>query len=295
MLTDTCPPGHGGGTHLRVDAHHHLWDLAVRDQPWTQGLPALRRNFAIEDLVPLLDQHGIDGTVLVQTVSVAEETPEFLTIAEDEPRVLGVVGWTDLTAPDVAGAIAALRQQPGGEWLVGLRHQVQDETDPHWLLRRDVQRGLAAVAQADLVYDLVVTHDQLSAVVELVSLMPGLGFVLDHAGKPPIASGKLEPWRTRLTQLATHRNVACKLSGLVTEAGEDWTEQQLLRYAEVVLDAFGPDRVMFGSDWPVLLLRTDYGRIVRLVESLVAALSPVEREAVFGGTAQRWYGLHARE
>ncbi|MBL7261118.1 amidohydrolase family protein [Paractinoplanes lichenicola] len=267
---------------MRIDAHHHVWDLAVRDQPWTAGLPRLRRTFTYGDLTADLDRHGIDGTILVQTVTVAAETPEMLALARATPRIVGVVGWTDLTAPDVAERI------PRDSRLVGLRHQVQSEPDPGWLLRPDVQRGLAAVAAANLSYDLVVTADQLPAVAAAVERLPQVRFVLDHAGKPPIAAGRLDPWRAHLAAIAKHPNVACKLSGLVTEAGPDL--DTVSPYAAQVLDTFGPARVMFGSDWPVLLLRTDYDTVIGQAEQATAGLSTTERADVFGGTAARWYG-----
>ncbi|MBU2670323.1 amidohydrolase family protein [Actinoplanes bogorensis] len=279
---------------MRVDAHHHVWDLAVRDQPWTAGLPALRRTFTFDDLVPALDRNAIDGTILVQTMTVPVatsanddgETSEMLALARTRPRILGVVGWADLTTvtPD---------SFPRDPLLVGIRHQVQSEPDPRWLLRPDVQRGLAAVAEAGLVYDLVVTAGQLPVVAETVARLPRLRFVLDHAGKPPIASGRLDPWRAHLTAIARHPNVACKLSGLVTEAGPGL--ETIFPYARHVLDTFGPDRVMFGSDWPVLRLRTDYDGVVTLAGRWTAGLTAPERAAVFGGTAVRWYRLKQRE
>ncbi len=276
---------------VRIDAHHHVWDLAVRDQEWTVGLPALRRSFDLDDLGPELVAHDIAGTVLVQTVTVAEETPELLALAADDDRVRGVVGWVDLTAPDVADALARLRDLPGGDRLVGVRHQVQHEPDPDWLLRPDVRRGLAAVAGAGLVYELLVTHDQLASAVRAVDTVPDLRWVLDHAGKPAIAAGLLDPWRAHVAALAEHEAVACKLSGLVTEAGEDWSADQLAPYAAHVVESFGAGRVMFGSDWPVCLLRTSYDGVVALTEDAVAGLSADERLDVWGGTARRWYGI----
>lgn len=170
-----------------VDAHHHVWDLSVRDQEWITGeeLAPIRRNFTLADLEPEARAAGVGATVLVQTVTVAEETPEFLALAHGSDLVAGVVGWTDLTAPDVAGALAALRELPGGDLLTGIRHQVQGESDPRWLLRPDVLRGLAAVADAGLAYDLIVRPHQLPAATAAAALLPGLTFVLDHAGKPP--------------------------------------------------------------------------------------------------------------
>lgn len=278
----------------RIDAHHHVWDLAVRDQPWTADLPILRRTFTVEDLRPALEKAGIGGTILVQTITVAEETPEFLALAEANDEVRGVVGWVDLTAPSVADDIARLTELPGGDRLVGIRHQVQNEPDPGWLLRADVQRGLAAVASAGLVYELLVTHEQLPTAVAAVERGPDLTWVLDHGGKPPIASRGLDPWRTNITRLAAHESVACKLSGLVTEASETWRPVDLAPYADHLLAAFQPERLMFGSDWPVCLLRADYDGIVDLAEQLVADLTDDEQAEVWGGTATRWYGLSVR-
>jgi L-fuconolactonase len=279
---------------VRIDAHHHVWDLTVRPQPWTDELPALRRSFSLDDLRPALRRNGIDGTVLVQTVTVAEETPEFLGLAADAPEVLGVVGWVDLTAPDVADRLAALRAARGGEHLVGVRHLVQSEPDPDWLLRADVLAGLRRVAEAGLAYDLLVTRHQLEAAVAVTARLPRLRFVLDHAGKPGIAGRELEPWREQLGRLAQRPNVAVKLSGLVTEAAPDWTVGELRPYADHVLDSFGPQRVMAGSDWPVCLLRTGYDEVDATTDQLLEHLSDDERDDVLGGVARRWYGLVPR-
>jgi L-fuconolactonase len=277
---------------LRVDAHHHVWDLTVRDQPWTTELPPLRRSFGFAELRPHLQTHDVDGTVLVQTITVAEETPELLDLATREPMVLGVVGWVHLAAPGVADRLAELRAAPGGQRLVGIRHQVQEEPDPRWLCRPDVRRGLAAVADAGLAYDLLITPPQFDAAIETVAALPELRFVLDHAGKPRIRDRELEPWRDLIGQLARHANVTCKLSGLVTEADwEQWTPATLEPYWRVVLDAFGPSRILFGSDWPVALLASSYQRWVETVTEWVAPLSESERKAIWGGTASRVYSL----
>jgi L-fuconolactonase len=277
-----------------VDAHHHVWDLSVRDQPWITGeaLAPLRRTFRLEDLEPAARTAGVIGTVLVQTVTVPEETPEFLALADGSDLIAGVVGWTDLTAPDVDDALAALRELPGGDRLVGIRHQVQGEPDPRWLLRPDVRRGLAAVAAAGLVYDLVILPHQLPAAVEAAEMLPGLTFVLDHGGKPPIADGELHPWAHDLRALGALPNTACKLSGLVTEADwKAWTVEDLRPYADVVLEAFGPGRTMFGSDWPVCRLAASYADVVDAAADLTDGLSPAERAAVFADTATRIYDL----
>ena len=265
-----------------------MWNLEVRDQPWIDGpaLAPLRRSFAVDDLVEAAP--GIDATVLVQTVTVPEETPELLALAAEHELIAGVVGWVDLTAPDVAEALAALPS----EWLVGIRHQVQGEPDPHWLCREDVRRGLRAVADAGLVYDLLTLPPQLPAAIETVRALDDVVFVVDHLSKPPIASGALEPWASDIRELARHENVACKLSGMVTEADwSTWTVDDLRPYADTVLEAFGPDRVMFGSDWPVCTLAASYAEVVEAAEALV----PVEQHAaVFGETCRRTYTLDGR-
>ncbi|MFF1723700.1 amidohydrolase family protein [Streptomyces sviceus] len=277
-----------------IDAHHHVWDLSVRDQNWISGpeLAPLRRDFTLADLEPEARTAQVTATVLVQTITVPQETPEFLQLAAHSDLVAGVVGWTDLTAPDVADNLAWLRAGPGGEYLVGIRHQVQAEPDPRWLVRPDVLRGLTAVAEAGLVYDLVVKPHQLKAATEAAARLPHLTFVLNHLGKPPIASGALAPWAEETRRFAALPNTRCKLSGLVTEADwGSWTTQDLKPYADTVLDAFGPDRLMFGSDWPVCRLAADYAQVIAAARELTARLTPGERHQVFTGTAARTYGL----
>ena len=277
-----------------VDAHHHVWDLSVRDQDWITGpgLAPLRRNFAIEDLAPQARAAGVSRTVLVQTITVAEETPEFLTLAEQSDLIGGVVGWTDLTRPDVSDELARLRELPEGRHLKGIRHQVQGEPDPEWLLREDVRRGLTAVAEAGLVYDLVVLPQQLPACARAAQRHPELTFVLDHLGKPPVAAGQSEPWATDVRALAALPNTVCKLSGMVTEADpKNWTTSDLAPYADTVLEAFGPGRLMFGSDWPVCTLVASYAEVADIAGQLAEKLSESEREEIFAGTATRVYDL----
>ncbi|TCO24525.1 L-fuconolactonase [Kribbella steppae] len=277
----------------RVDAHHHIWDLTVREQSWMVGpeLDPIRRNFSIGDLAPQAAAADITATVLVQTVGLVDETVEFLEVAASNDLVAGVVGWVDLTAPDVADALAGLLARPDGTYLKGIRHQVHDEPDVNWLLRPDVQRGLAAVADAGLVYDLLTKSPHLPAAIETARSLPDLTFVVDHISKPVIGD-PLDPWATDLRQLAALPNVTCKLSGMVTEASwTDWKPSDLQPYADVVLDAFGPDRVMFGSDWPVCLLAATYPDVVQTAETLTATLTPTDREAVFANTATRTYNL----
>jgi L-fuconolactonase len=278
---------------LTVDAHHHFWDPTRADYPWmTDELAAIRRPFGPEDLAPVLERAGIDRTVLVQTRSSLDETREFLATAAANAFVAGVVGWVDLTDPAIVDVIAALREGSGGSRLVGIRHQVHDEPDPLWLLRPDVDRGIAAVGAAGLVYDLLVRPRELPAALETVRGHPEVTFVVDHLAKPSIRSGEIEPWFGRLRPFGGFANVACKVSGLVTEA--DWQRWQLddLRpYIDGAIDIFGPDRLMFGSDWPVCLLAATYAGVVEAARSATARLSPDERDQLFGETARRVYGL----
>ncbi|WP_405720203.1 amidohydrolase family protein [Streptomyces sp. NBC_01537] len=280
-----------------VDAHHHVWDLSVRGQDWITGerMAPLARSFTLDDLAPEAQAAGVTATVVVQTVTVPEETPELLALAGKGELVAGVVGWTDLTAPGVADELARLRELPGGERLVGIRHQVQGEPDPLWLLRPDVLRGLSAVADAGLVYDLVVLPHQLPAAYRAAARLPELAFVLDHLGKPPIAAMKPRPWADDVRVLATLPNAYCKLSGMVTEADwHSWQPAGLAPYADAVLDAFGPDRLMFGSDWPVCRLAASYAEVVDTARVLTSGLTPAEQREVFSGTATRVYGLPER-
>lgn len=275
-----------------IDAHHHVWDLAVRDQPWLSGagMAAIRRTFTLDDLRPAARAAGVDATVLVQTVTVPDETPEMLALADADPLVAGVVGWTDLTSPAAADELAKLAGGPGGSRLAGIRHQVQEEPDPDWLRRSDVIRGLRAVAAAGMAYDLVILPHQLPAATYAAAAVPGLTLVLDHAGKPDIG-GDVAAWTADVREFAALPNTMCKLSGLVAEAPDGAEPQAFAEVAGIVLDAFGAGRVMFGSDWPVCLLDSDYASVMALARSLTAGLSAAERAAVFGATAARAYRL----
>jgi len=275
-----------------VDAHHHLWDLTVRDQAWTADLPALRRSFLLSDLEPLAAAAGVSATVLVQTIHAVDETPEMLALAETSDLVAGVVGWTDVTVPNFGERLSELLSGTGGRRLVGIRHQVQELPDGGWLTEADTLRGLRQLASAGLAFDLIVRADQLPDCVAAARAVPDLRFVLDHLGKPRIAAGEREPWASDIRALAELPNVTCKLSGMVTEADvERWTVADLRPYSDLVLAAFGPDRVMFGSDWPVSTLGAGYPQVVETTMQLTSELSEAEREAVFGGTATRVYGL----
>jgi L-fuconolactonase len=278
-----------------VDAHHHFWDPATADYPWlTDELAVIRRRFTPADVAPELAAAGVAATVLVQTRSSQGETAEFLALAAATPFIRGVVGWVDLTAPAVPDAIAALRAGPGGERLAGIRHQVHDEPDPAWLLREDVIRGLRAVAAAGLAYDLLLRPRELPAALALARRLPDVRFVIDHLAKPSIASGAaaIEPWRALIAPFAELEHVACKVSGLVTEADwSSWSPADLQPFVDVALDTFGPRRLMFGSDWPVCLLAATYGQVVDATRATLNGLTATERAAVMGDTATRIYGL----
>jgi L-fuconolactonase len=277
-----------------IDAHHHVWDLGVRDQPWIVGdaMAPLRRDFAFDDLAVEAGAAGIDATVVVMTVAETAETEELLDLAATTPRIAGVVGYVDLEADGVAGELDRLGATPSGRWLVGVRSLVQDEPDRDWLQRPAVLRGLRAVADRGLVFDLLVRTDQLPAAIAVVDALEHGRFVLDHLAKPNIAGGAWEPWATELSTLARRPNVAAKLSGLVTEASwSSWTVTDLQPYAHHALAAFGPRRLLFGSDWPVCTLAATYADVVSTTTRLLDGLTEPERCRVMGGNARDWYRL----
>ncbi|MFK4491117.1 amidohydrolase family protein [Bradyrhizobium sp. USDA 336] len=277
-----------------VDAHQHFWDPARADYPWMEAdeLAPIRRAFGPADLAPLLQANGIDASILVQCRSALEETEEFLRIADATPSVIGVVGWADLTDAALGETLDRLRALPGGNKLVGIRHQVHDELDADWLLREDVQRGLTAVFAHDLAYDFLVRSRELPAAVATAQAFPHARFVLDHAAKPPIAEGGSAEWSERIAALAACGNVWCKISGLATEAvWNDWNAERLFPFVEHAAKCFGEDRLIFGSDWPVCLLAGSYGEITTALEACLARLGPRVRDKAFGVNAAQAYRL----
>jgi L-fucono-1,5-lactonase len=279
---------------IRVDAHQHFWPQPTRWlYPWmTDEQAALRRPFGPDDLRPLIQTREIDWTVLVQTRSSLDETRDFLAIADKTDFVAGVVGWVDLTAPHVDRVLAELQATPTGRWLVGIRHQVHDEPDAEWLLRSDVQRGLRAVQQAGLAYDLLLRPRELPAALQVARAVPDLRLVIDHIAKPEIGGGHLEPWATDMAPFAELPHVFCKLSGMVTEADwQQWRPADLQPYVERVVGWFGEDRLLFGSDWLVGTLAATYEQVHdALAEVLTTIGMPVAAQAkVFGENARRFY------
>lgn len=280
---------------MRIDAHQHFWDPGKRPYYWMDDSSAapIRRPLGPEDMRPLLAAAGIDGTVVVQAVPDPGETAELLALAARTDFVRGVVGWADLASPSLALTLAALKASPGGDHLVGIRHQAHDEADPAWLARPEVIAGIRTCHDAGLAYDLLVRERELPAAVTCVEALPAdTRLVVDHIAKPRIASGEMQPWLDLLARLAAFPNVHCKLSGMVTEADwQGWSVADLAPYANHVIDLFGPERLMFGSDWPVSLLAAPYAQVVGAGEELVSGLPEVARHAVMGGTASRFYRL----
>ncbi|MEP7055221.1 MAG: amidohydrolase family protein [Actinomycetota bacterium] len=280
----------------RIDAHHHIWELMAVELDWmTEDMRALQRNFGMDDMLRASAETGIRGSVLVQLVADAAETESLLTVAQEVPSVLGVVGWVDLTRPDITEELARLAEDPGGGWLCGVRHPVQDEPDPDWLRRPDVLRGLRALGRANLAFDLLTLPHQLPAATAAARDAPETTFVLNHLSKPRIPEDHLGPWAAAVSALAECPNVSCKIAGLATQADWDgWSVEQLRPYAGAAFSAFGPDRMMFGSDWPVCLLATSYAGWVAAVEDLIGGFTESESDSLWRGTATRAYRLLAR-
>ncbi|SDZ44666.1 L-fuconolactonase [Micromonospora pattaloongensis] len=277
-----------------VDAHHHLWVRARHPQPWIDPLTmaAIDADFDIDDLAPLAAAVGVTATVVVQSIATEAETADLLGVAAGSDLVRGVVGWVELTAEDVADRIDRLRAAPGGDRLVGIRHLVQDEPDPAYLDRPDVRRGIAAVGAAGLAFDLLVRRHQLPMAARLARDLPEVRFVLDHLGKPALDGPGIADWGRDLRKLAAAPNTTAKLSGLATEMRRSpWAPAHLRPAVEHALQAFGPDRLMFGSDWPVSLLATAYPRWVEAVAELLAELRDADRAAIWRHTAGRVYRL----
>ena len=280
---------------VRVDAHHHFWDPARHVYPWMESsaMGPVRKRFSPEDLVRELAESDIDGTVLVQALSSLDESRELLETASRWEWVRGVVGWVDLAADDVGDQLDELRASPGGDRLVGVRHQAHDEEDPRWLCRANVHRGLAAVAGRGLTYDLLLRAREIPAAIETAQALPELSFVVDHIAKPRIVDGSDPAWEAGMAGLAVLSNVQVKLSGMVTEADwTSWTPDDLRPFVSRVAELFGTERLMFGSDWPVcLLVLPSYQGVIASLEEALGDLSADESRQVFGANAQRFYGL----
>jgi L-fuconolactonase len=283
---------------MNIDSHQHFWSYAAAEYPWIgAGMEPLARDYLPEDLRPAATAAGIGGTVAVQARQTLEETRWLLDLAERHPLIRGVVGWVDLRSSRVADQLAEFTVR---EAFVGVRHVVQDEPDPRFLLGEAFVRGLRQLEPLRLTYDLLLSPPHLPAAVELVARLPDQPFVLDHLAKPRIATwitpGDMDAWRRDIEALARHEHVCCKLSGLVTEAvWRRWRPADFTPYLDVALSAFGPERLLFGSDWPVCLLSGDYAEVAGIVRDFCGSLSPAEQAAIWGGTAARFYGLDTTE
>jgi L-fuconolactonase len=276
---------------MMIDSHHHLWKYSAAEYDWiSPQMQALRRDFLPEDLERVMHHFGIEGTVAVQARQTLEETSWLLQLADGHPLIRGIVGWVPLT--DGAGVKKHLEKFAANPKLRGVRHVVQDEPDARFLLRRDFNEGVRELRAFELRYDILIFERHLPAAIEFVDRHPNQIFILDHIAKPRIKEKVLSPWDRNMRELAKRRNVYCKLSGMVTEADPArWTAESLQPYIDVALGAFGPARLMYGSDWPVMLLASEYARWFGTVQNAIAKLSKSEQARIMGGTAAEAYGL----
>lgn len=278
---------------MTVDGHQHFWVYKQEDLPWIPPeLPLLRRDYLPEQLAPLLQANGVEGTVVVQAQHSLRETQWLLELAERNPFIRGVVGWLDLRSPRLGEQLERFGRN---RRFKGVRHILQDEADANFMLGREFQRGLGLLKQFGLTYDLVIAPRHLPAACELAANFPEQPFVLDHIAKPQIKDGVLSPWDADIRKLASFPNVFCKVSGMVTEADwAKWKPADFTPYLDVVWEAFGTKRLLFGSDWPVCLLAGDYGRVRGLAAGYVGSLSKDEQQAFWGGVAARVYSLEGK-
>jgi L-fuconolactonase len=278
----------------RIDAHHHLWSYRKGDFAWiSQEMSALAHDFLLPDLEKELALAGIHGTVAVQARQTLQETEWLLSLAKDFDRIRGVVGWAPIASAEFSVILEKWRSE---EKLKGLRHVIQDEPDEKFMDREDFNRGISSLAASGLVYDILICERHLPDAISFADRHPNQLFVLDHIAKPRIREGVLEPWAVNLRELARRENVYCKLSGMVTEADwKKWTITDLRPYFDVILDAFGPARLMAGSDWPVCLLSSSYGKWFDTLRELIDPLSTSEKEEILGSVATKVYSLQAIE
>src|SRR5579872_6814077 len=273
-----------------IDAHQHFWRFNPARDAWiTDVMSAIRRDFLPGDLAPVLDANGVDATIAVQADQSEAETEFLLGLAEGNPRIAGVVGWVDLRAPDVESRLEYFSKF---EKLRGVRHIAQAEADDRFLARPEFVRGVGHLKSFGLTYDILIFPRQLPAAIELVGKLPGQKFVVDHLAKPEIAAKKIEPWAKLIREIAVYSNVHCKLSGIVTEADwKNWKAADFEPYLDVVFDSFGPERLMFGSDWPVCLVAASYAQVKGIGESYVDLHAPMAKAAIFGENTATFYGL----
>jgi L-fucono-1,5-lactonase len=276
--------------YAKIDAHHHLWKYSAPQYPWiSENMSLLRRDFLIQDLMDVLEESDIEGVVTVQARQSLAETQWLLELARDHDFIRGVVGWVALSDPKVDRDLERFSMHAK---LKSVRHVLHDELDDLYILREDFNRGTKLLKDFGLRYDLLIFERHLPQTIQFVDRHPNQIFILDHVAKPRVSEGLISPWRENLTELARRENVFCKLSGLVTEASwQSWTEADLDPYLQIALTAFGPERVMFGSDWPVILLGSSYARWADIVQRYISHLSEYEQERIWGKTATEVYRL----
>lgn len=274
---------------MKIDSHHHLWDLAARPQTWMVGdnLDAVRRNFDANDLREAISGTGIEKTILVHATSTHDETFEMLALAEADPIIIGVVGWLQIDSPDAIKECEKYLQAPGASYLKGIRDVAQDLPDSNFLAKPQSIATVKELGKLGLTYDILTKTPELAAAIELVRACPDVSFVLDHISKPYIAKEEMQPWKSLITELAAFDNVVCKVSGMVTEAKwNEWEVSDFAPYVDHIIESFTPARLMFGSDWPVALLGTQsYSQVVQLAQALTAAFSEAENELFWRNNA----------
>ena len=274
---------------MRIDSHQHFWSYDEQQYPWIAKGSPLHRDWLPQDLVPLLAGAGLDGSIAVQARQTIEESIWLLTLADHASIIKRVVGWVDLRSERVEEQLAELSQH---RKFAGVRHVVQDEPDASFLVRPDFLRGIGRLKQFKLTYDILIYPKQLPSAIDLVKQFPEQPFVLDHIAKPFIKDGRISPWREQIRELARSKNVFCKVSGMVTEADQaTWKAADFKPYLDVVFEAFGFDRLMYGSDWPVCLLAGSYQRVFGLMDDYTRRFGPQDREKFFGGNAARFYDV----
>lgn len=275
---------------MRVDSHNHFWKYdPVRDSWMDDSMESIRRNFMPVDFLDILKANDIGGTVAVQADQSAEETKFLLSLSKKHPEIVGVVGWVDLQSPDI---VAQLAEYALSKKLVGFRHIVQGESDPDFMQRPDFVNGISHLGAFNFTYDILIFPHQLSSAIELVQSFPNQRFIVDHLAKPYIKKGLIKEWNKNIRRLGAFTNVYCKVSGMVTEANwQEWDYEDLVPYMDVVVDAFGINRLMFGSDWPVCLLAASYRQVLNITEKYFSSFSTDEQKLFFGQNAIDCYNL----
>lgn len=273
-----------------IDTHHHFWNYNPVEFDWIDDeMAVIRKSFMPEDLKSTLAKTEVEGVISVQARQSQEETDWLLKLVDENDFIKGIVGWMPLVESKVD---EILEKYSANKWLKGIRHVVQGEPDPEFILRKDFNRGISFLKKYNLVYDILITENQLPNTIRFVDQHPDQQFVLDHIAKPKIRTNEIHAWSKNLKELGRRENVSCKISGMVTEANyKTWNEEQLQPYFDVVLDAFGPSRLMFGSDWPVCLVAVEYQNWLNLVKKVVSGFSLQEQELIYFKNAEKIYKI----